>query len=307
MYQKIAFKEAKQIFIDKGYVPLFVDYTNSREKLLAFTPDGYKVVTTLDRFKNGKMPFIICNRNSYTIENIRKWLVNNNKNFTLESNEFINANTHLIWKCSICNYVWKTTWARIKQGSSCSKCSHEKVASMTRLSINKIKKRLISINPDIEIVSTKYINAGTKLHCRCLIDECSHEWNPPWQALQSGYGCPKCGLKKRGKGSNGIHNKITAERNKRKWLNKSAIVYTIQCFNNEESFFKMGITTRDIKKRFRSKKEMPYNYRIIDIIYTNLYEAIYIENELHEKHGNHKYIPKIKFRGYTECFSMIKN
>jgi|GEM_PF-6525744 len=302
---KLTCEEVRQIFIDKKYTPLFSEYINTRKRLLALTPDGYKVVTTLDRFKSGKMPFIISNKNPYTIENIRKWLVDNNKKFILLSNNFINANVHLEWKCLICSHIWKTSWARIKQGTSCSKCSHEKVATMARLNIDTIKERLSDIDPNIKILSNKYVNVGTKLHCKCLVDECGHEWNTPWNSLQSKYGCPKCGIIKRSKASVGTYNRVTAERNKKKWLDKNAIVYIIQCFNNEESFYKIGITTRSLRKRFRTKKELPYNYRIIDEVYTNLYEAIYIENKLHEKYKKYKYKPEIKFPGYSECFSKI--
>ena len=50
---------------------------------------------------------------------------------------------------------------------------------------------------------------------------------------------------------------------------------------------------------------MPYNYSIICEINTNLYDAVFLEKELHFMHIKNKYIPKICFEGYTECFDYI--
>lgn len=84
-----------------------------------------------------------------------------------------------------------------------------------------------------------------------------------------------------------------------------ATLYTIKCEGNNEKFFKIGITTRTVKKRFSAKELMPYKYKIVK---ETKGEAGYIwdlERELHKKHSNHSYSPKIKFNGYTECFSEI--
>ncbi|HEY5588145.1 MAG TPA: hypothetical protein VIK86_04215, partial [Candidatus Paceibacterota bacterium] len=55
----------------------------------------------------------------------------------------------------------------------------------------EVKERVNKISPNIEILSGIYINAGTKLECKCLIDGCV--WHPTWGSLSQGHGCPVCG------------------------------------------------------------------------------------------------------------------
>lgn len=62
---------------------------------------------------------------------------------------------------------------------------------------------------------------------------------------------------------------------------------------------------RDVENRFSNKGNIPYDYEILYEINTNLYEAVFIEKELHYNNISFKYEPLIKFDGHTECFSKI--
>lgn len=102
----------------------------------------------------------------------------------------------------------------------------------------------------------------------------------------------------------GRYNKWTAEENKSEWMNKKAIVYVIECRNTrppEELFYKIGITTSTVKERFALG--MPYKWRCIQETRCSLYYAIALEEELHSRAAEWKYVPAIKFSGWTETFS----
>lgn len=114
-----------------------------------------------------------------------------------------------------------------------------------------------------------------------------------------GAGCQKCA----NESLEGGYNPKVAEIKKEEWMLRPAKVYTIQCWNDEEEFYKIGITTTSIEMRFRNSY-MPYRYRVIDIIYTNLYDAVYLETKMHKENKN-PYMPKLFFKGYTECFSSL--
>ena len=95
----------------------------------------------------------------------------------------------------------------------------------------------------------------------------------------------------------GCYNKTLAERNIEKWINTPAIVYLFKLIDEDNTiFYKYGITT-DLKKRVHN---IGYEVEIIKSIELDLYEAIYLEKKMLE--NVIKYIPKIKFGGYTECF-----
>ena len=66
-----------------------------------------------------------------------------------------------------------------------------------KYTIEEIKEKLKIINPNIEILSTEYVNAKTHLDCRCLVDGC--EWKSSWSNLSQKKGCPKCSSRRNGK------------------------------------------------------------------------------------------------------------
>jgi len=129
------------------------------------------------------------------------------------------------------------------------------------------------------------------------------KWQQKPQDHLYGYGCSRC-FYESGKltGGNGGYNITTAERNRTEWIETPAIVYKIECWNDTERFIKVGITMRTVKERFHS--DMPYNYKILQELHVDLYEAIYMEEALHKELEAHKYTPKIKFGGHTECFKI---
>ena len=115
-----------------------------------------------------------------------------------------------------------------------------------------------------------------------------------------GHGCWEC-CKKEIKGGHGGLNLVTAERKKEEWETKSAYLYYIKMNSETENFYKIGITTQDLQRRFRNLTS--YSYEILNYVSTNLYEAVKLERSLLELTQEHKYLPSIRFDGYTECFS----
>ena len=84
---------------------------------------------------------------------------------------------------------------------------------------------------------------------------------------------------------------------------RKCIFYTLKCFNDQEEFYKIGITMNTVHNRYNTNKKMPYNYEIIREIYG---DASYIwDLEISEKRRlkDSNYQPIVKFAGSkTECF-----
>lgn len=83
-----------------------------------------------------------------------------------------------------------------------------------------------------------------------------------------------------------------------------ATFYVIECFNDNELFLKIGITTKSITERFKFKSILQYNYNILLIKSGLLFNLFLKEQELKKKYKHLKYKPYQKFNGYTECFSI---
>ena len=85
-----------------------------------------------------------------------------------------------------------------------------------------------------------------------------------------------------------------------------AYLYIINCYNDNEKFFKIGITKHlDLKGRFNSYSTMPYKFEIIKQIQTLPSIVFDLETKLHQLCKPFKYIPMLSFGGEQECFTNI--
>lgn len=80
-------------------------------------------------------------------------------------------------------------------------------------------------------------------------------------------------------------------------------LYIIECWNEEERFFKIGKTFHKVWRRFRKKKLLPYKHKVIKIIEGSAREISELETELLRKNYEFRYKPKLEFGGQTECFT----
>lgn len=124
-------------------------------------------------------------------------------------------------------------------------------------------------------------------------------------------GCPKCGDKR----CSIHHSNDPTGWTKTNWLRNSITsplfdsfkVYIIKCWNEEETFYKIGRTFRKIKNRFYGKSSLPYNFEIIKVIEGEAEEMYNTEVYLKNVNKEARYTPRLKFKGDRECFKTIKN
>lgn len=84
---------------------------------------------------------------------------------------------------------------------------------------------------------------------------------------------------------------------------RNAIYYIIKCWNKEEEFYKLGITSRSVKIRYREKLLMPYNYESIFEYTSSDPEVIWdLEKRIKKKYKSFKMLPNLHFKGSQECF-----
>ncbi len=113
----------------------------------------------------------------------------------------------------------------------------------------------------------------------------------------SGRGCPKCKLEYNGYTKTGWITKANG---------KQGTFYVIKCWNGTEKFYKIGITFNGVKKRYKTKAEMPYKWEIVREIKSFDLDYLWkLEVENKRKLRQFKYKPLIYFGGETECFYSI--
>lgn len=112
---------------------LSTQYIGVKDKLIIEDEIGYKYSLSFDNIKQSYRKKLgidyVSKYNDFSIENIRLWILLNNKPFKLISDEYIGNTSELIFKCNK-EHIFKTSWSSILQGCGCNMCSkHKKITS----------------------------------------------------------------------------------------------------------------------------------------------------------------------------------
>lgn len=177
------------------------------------------------------------------------------------------------------------------QKKGCNECGKD----IKKISQNEFIKRSVDIYKDLFDYSlVKYKNSYTKVKIICK----EHgEFLQRPNSHYVGNGCKQCSYK---------HNNFLKSDWIQKGKNKIGILYLLKCKNENEEFFKFGITFNNIQKRYQSKILMPYDYEIIQEIKSEDLEYIWdLEKTIKEKFKKEFYKPKIYFGGsILECLDI---
>ena len=107
------------------------------------------------------------------------------KNPIVDSVEpYLNMNTKILFRCKKCQYEWYAKPSHVLAGHGCPKCGGSMKKDHGRFIV-----QLAKINSEIEVLES-YVNARTKLLCRCSY--CKNEWYATPDKLLQGNGCPMC-------------------------------------------------------------------------------------------------------------------
>lgn len=180
-------------------------------------------------------------------------------------------------------------------GNGCPKCGVIKASNKNRYDLAKFIELAQAVHGDkYGYEDSVYLNSAEKIKIFCK-NHGDYFWQVPSSHLQ-GIGCQKCAT---------IHNTCI----KSQWIercgDRTATFYVIRCFNENESFYKYGITSKSLKERYPRNKEMPYEYEIIrEVKSENLNYIWDLEKRFGRFKHKDKYSPLLKFCGsMNECFS----
>jgi hypothetical protein len=138
----------------------------------------------------------------------------------------------------------------------------------------------------------KFIRScGTTNYAQRAIFECpicKNKWESFVGNIQAGHTKSCCNIKR------------GWSKSQWKKLSITAMLYKVRLYNDNESFIKIGITTKPINKRFY---KCPYKYEILKVIKGDSGYIFDLENKTKKLFKKHKYIPLINFKGKTECYN----
>lgn len=166
-------------------------------------------------------------------------------------------------------------------------------------------KQKIYIGDKYDYSSVEYVDSRSKINVKCI----KHNifFTPTANDHLKGTGCPKCA--KEGPGGLGMYNDSYFIKNHNVATQKG-YMYFLKIFNENEIFYKIGITLdRKINKRISNiKKDSKHRYYVecLCILYGQNIQYYYELEQyyLRNKFIDYKYTPQYTFKGYSECISI---
>lgn len=184
-------------------------------------------------------------------------------------------------------------------GGHCRKCSYEisaKKRSSSKFDFIEKANKVHSNKYDYSLV--KYSNSVNKVDIVCKIHGVFKQ--KPYAHL-TGNGCLKCHIENKESKSFGFNREAFIKSSNKS--NGLATLYIVKLNNDNEEFYKVGITTKSTEKRM--SKIGSYKKQVIKEFYGEAGFIHDLERWVNDNYKHLKYAPLLKFDGYTECFNSI--
>jgi urease gamma subunit len=176
--KKLDMSSMNSIANERGGKCLSSKYINARTKLKWQCEKGHIWKATPDNIKHGSW-CPVCVGKYQDIRDMHK--LANEKGGKCLSSKYTNNRTKLEWQCKQ-GHIWEATPNNVKNGTWCPQCSGNK-----KLSIKDMER--IAESRGGKCLSTKYINANTRLSWQC---EKGHLWDAIPNSIKRGSWCPIC-------------------------------------------------------------------------------------------------------------------
>lgn len=272
------------------------EYTHNTEPILVRDRYGdclIKPNTMLQR----SVPNIktAIDKTSYTINRFKEVWGDDMFDYSKFKYEGVRVKSTLICKAKGHEFLSDANNHLAKRG--CPECAKEAISERVRSNTEEFIQKAVDKygNDKYSFKKTDYITAIEDVIITCK-EHGDFEQTP--NKFLNGQICPICSYKEN-----------TSNYYNIKKRRKKSILYIIECWNKEERFIKIGVTTRSISKRFGDSYDMPYNYKVLrEFQYANIDAPDAIETCLLRTTKTVVYKPKLHFSGVTEAREIyIKN
>lgn len=249
--------------------------------------------------------------NYNTFEETSNKIHKNKYNYSLV--DYKNNNTKVTIICPIHGEFNQLPRSHIS-GRGCSECSrhtlidknfhreHKEnmIKSRRERALNIFKEKCKKFSSNLSVDFDTYEGGAKetlKVNCKIHGDFICK----PRNFIASLHGCVKCTENLNG---HSLSNFIKICKNKNK---EEATLYIIKIFSEHEIFYKIGITSNTVKKRYSSKNKLGYNYKyeVVQEIKDSPENVWKAEKLLIKLYRDFHYIPKTVFNGSLyECFKV---
>ncbi len=219
-----------------------------------------------------------------------------NNEFTYENVDYINAHTK-VWITCNKHGDFPMSPRKHLNGQKCRYCKPERVGKACSDTLEKFLYKANKKHKNYySYPFTDYKNGKDVIPIKCPKHNIFYKIA---SAHLGGTGCNECAKELQGwRDSQWEAQAVRAGRQ------NFCKVYIIKCSNKEtgEEFYKIGKTFNELSKRFKSKTALPYYYVLIKETYGSAKYICKLERTYHKAFKKYRYLPQLKFKGYTECF-----
>lgn len=119
------YEDMLEIFKRNGLTPLMEKHDNAipvKQRIDSIDSDGYKVRATIDKLKSRQdKPRPFSSHNPHTIENIQKFINDNDLGFIVISDKFVKNSSSIKMICPK-GHLFGVAWSDFKRRKRCTKC-----------------------------------------------------------------------------------------------------------------------------------------------------------------------------------------
>lgn len=183
------------------------------------------------------------------------------------------------------------------QGKGCRLCGYQASIKSRVLSQQEVIERFTEKHHERYDYSLVEYEGDAHQHLKIVCKDHGEFMQSYANHFHGGKGCPDCAKEFSPRLKRGFLKSYQAK--------NYASLYLLSCSGNGEQFYKIGITTKDIKSRFSGEESMPYDYELLHLLVSDGDSVWELEKTLHREYFHVKYLPKLAFGGMYECFSEI--
>lgn len=218
--------------------------------------------------------------------------------YSYEKVKYVNNKVDVTITCKIHGDFNQRPDKHVNSKAGCQKCGVISSATSRNKTTEIFIQEAKAIHGERYVYeNTKYFKSKKKVTIGCKIHG---DFEQMAGGHLQGKGCPQCSFLIIGWSKTDFYRRCLKNNN------GLGVLYLIRCYDSEESFYKLGVSSSNVAYRYNGNLKMPYNYEVIKELKLDPDLVYDMENQMISSLAKYKYNPNIHFNGRTECFSKLE-
>lgn len=215
-------------------------------------------------------------------------------NLVYDLSEYKNTNSFITYYCEIHGNV-KQRAQRHLRGKECSKCA--KRGSWNTGNTEKFIEKAKTVHGE-KYDYSRVIYQNNRIKVELICKHHGSFLQSPNTHVEGCGGCPTCARIMSSYRRDLTHSEMESSKEIK------CLLYVMKFSNENETFWKLGISSQYKKRKKDLIKQSNYNVQDVCVIAWNVFDCVSLEQYMLRKYKKYQYKPLHYFQGNTECFSV---